>query len=113
MFSKLRLEEVIKFAKEDRVNFKNKKINIMVTDYIEYSSFYKNLLSGDENLIKHKLFSKNYNLFKILIEKEPEILYASMQNINYPAMSLYLYPKYTFSLIKTDDDVIVARIVRN
>lgn len=113
MFSKLRLEEVIKFAKEDRMNFKNKKINIMVTDYIEYSSFYKNLLSGDENLIKHKLFSKNYNLFKILIEKEPEILYASMQNINYPAMSLYLYPKYTFSLIKTDDDVIVARIVRN
>ena len=25
----------------------------------------------------------------------------------------FLYPKYTFSLIKTDDDVVVARIVRD
>ncbi len=105
-------ENLFQYAYYDSEKFVNegKKIGIALHDTEKYSLFYKKYLRGNEIFIMYPL-AVGFEFYDYIDASDADVIYARMRFNNFP-LWVEAYKEGKVSIIRTDRDVIVARIIK-
>lgn len=109
----IRFGDIIKYSHYDSLQYRNKglKIGIALHDTENYKLFYKKYLKGDETIIMYPFAAHlNYFIDKIL-QSDADVIYARMEFKRFPIFVEMIKPYADVSIIRTDRDVLIGRIV--
>lgn len=104
-------ENVFKYAYFDSKKF-NKKTGIALHDTEKYSLFYKKYLNGSEEFVMYPFLADVETMAEIILNSKADVIYVGLEHKTFPLFASYLSLFADVSMIRSDKDVLIARILK-
>ena len=111
----IRFGDIFQYAYYDSPKYRKEglKIGIGLHDTDKYRLFYKQYLKGDEIIVMYPFSGHLDNFIDIINESYADVIYARMEFKRFPIFVEMIKPYADVSIIRTDRDVLIGRIVKN
>ena len=110
----INFESVFKYGYYDSPAFEKKgyKTGIMLHDTEKYKRKYLSYLDGDEEIIMYPFLADVEMLLEKIMNAKSTLIYTRLEHKIFPVFVAYTEPYCDVSIIRTDKDVVIARIVK-
>ena len=110
----INFESVFKYGYYDSPAFEKKgyKTVIMLHDTEKYKRKYLSYLDGDEEIIMYPFLADVEMLLEKIMNAKSTLIYTRLEHKIFPVFVAYTEPYCDVSIIRTDKDVVIARIVK-
>lgn len=107
-------ENLFKYAYYDSKlpEFKKYKKGIMMHDFEKYKRQYRSYLNNDDEIIMYKYPSDTETLIKKIAEAKSDLIYLRLEYKTFKEFVSTCSQIYDVSVIRTDKDILIARIVK-